>query len=91
VELDDQRPHLSQEINKGFAGFRNLLKDLLDQGKESGELNQDENTAALAEMIFSGMLGASVLYGTEKSVATLDQSLNSLIGYLERLGKGKNE
>jgi len=22
VELDDQRPHLSQEINKGFAGFR---------------------------------------------------------------------
>jgi TetR/AcrR family transcriptional repressor of nem operon len=91
VELDDQRPHLSQEINKGFAGFRGMLKGLLDQGKESGELDQDEDTAALAEMIFSGMLGASVLYGTQKSVSTLDQSLNSLIDYLDRLGSGKNQ
>ena len=91
VELDDQRPHLSQEINKGFAGFREMLKGLLDQGKEAGELKQEEDTGALAEMIFSGMLGASVLYGTQKSVTSLDQSLNSLIKYIERLGAGKNK
>ena len=90
VELDDQRPHLSREINKGFAGFRDMLKGLLDQGKESGELDQEEDTGALAEMIFSGMLGASVLYGTEKSATTLDQSLNSLMDYIERLASGKN-
>jgi AcrR family transcriptional regulator len=90
VELDDQRPHLSQEINKGFAGFREMLKSLLDQGKESGELKQEEDTGALAEMIFSGMLGASVLYGTQKSVTSLDQSLNSLIAYLDRLGAGES-
>lgn len=91
VELDDQRPHLSQEINKGFAGFREMLKGLLDQGKEAGELKQEEDTGALAEMIFSGMLGASVLYGTQKSVTSLDQSLNSLIKYIERLGGGKSQ
>ena len=91
VELDDQRPHLSQEINKGFAGFREMLKDLLDQGKEAGELNQKEDTGALAEMIFSGMLGASVLYGTQKSATVLDQSINSLIEYIERLCAGKSQ
>ena len=89
VELDDQRTHLSREINKGFSGFRKMLKDLLDQGKESGELNQEADTKALAEMIFSGMLGASVLYGTQKSLASLNQSLNSLIECLERLDPGE--
>ena len=91
VELDDQRPHLSQEINKGFAGFREMLKGLLDQGKEAGELKQEEDTGALAEMIFSGMLGASVLYGTQKSATVLDQSINSLIEYIERLCAGKSQ
>jgi len=91
VELDDQRPHLSQKINKGFVGFREMLKGLLDQGKEAGELKQEEDTGALAEMIFSGMLGASVLYGTQKSVTSLDQSLNSLIKYIDRLGEAKNQ
>ncbi|MCP4665078.1 MAG: TetR/AcrR family transcriptional regulator [Deltaproteobacteria bacterium] len=91
VELDDQRPHLSKEINKGFTGFRNMLKGLLDQGKASGELHPEVDTGALAEMIFAGMLGASVLYGTHKSVTGLDQSLNPFIEHLERLGAGKNQ
>ena len=25
VELDDQRPHLMQEVNKGFVGLKNML------------------------------------------------------------------
>ncbi len=87
VELDDQRPHLSHELNKGFAGFRAMIKVLLEKGKEFGELDHDVDTETLAEMIFSGMLGASVLYGTQKSVTCLDQSLNSLVECLQRLRK----
>jgi len=85
VELDDQRPHLSRELNKGFAGFKAMIKRLLDQGKESGELRKEIDTEALTEMIFAGMLGASVIYGTEKSMTSLDQSINALIEYLDRL------
>jgi len=85
VELDDQRPHLSRELNKGFSGFKAMVNRLLDQGKESGELREEVNTEALTDMIFAGMMGASVIYGTEKSTASLDQSINSLIEYLERL------
>jgi len=85
VELDDQRPHLSKEINKGFIGLKAMLKRLLDEGKELGELNNDVNTGAITEMLFVGMLGASVIYGVDKSTKSVDRSINSLIDYLEKL------
>jgi len=62
-----------------------MINRLLEQGKESGELRDDVNNEALTEMIFAGMLGASVIYGTEKSIDSLDKSINSLIEYIERL------
>ncbi|MCK5313786.1 MAG: TetR/AcrR family transcriptional regulator, partial [Anaerolineales bacterium] len=34
VELDDQRPHLMQEVAKGFIGLKRLLKNLLEEAKE---------------------------------------------------------
>ena len=85
VELDDQRLHLSKEINKGFIGLKAMLKRLLDEGKELGELNNDVNTGAITEMLFAGMLGASVIYGVDKSTKSVDRSINSLIDYLEKL------
>ena len=85
VELDDQRPHLSREVNKGFARLKDLINRLLDEGKESGELRDDVNTKAVSEMIIAGMLGAAVIYGADKSTISLDQSINSFIEYLERL------
>jgi len=85
VELDDQRPHLSRELNKGFSGFKAMIKRLLDQAKASGDLAEEINTEALTEMLFAGMMGASVIYGTEKSMICLDKSINSLIEYLDRL------
>lgn len=85
VELDDQRPHLCKEVNRGFIGLKAMLKRLLDEGKESGELSSDVSTNAITEMLFAGMVGATVIYGVDKSTASLDRSLNSLIDYLEKL------
>jgi len=84
VELDDQIPHLSEEVNKGFVGFKSLLKRLLDKAQERGELNLEVNTETMAEMLFSGMVGSSVLYGVGKSAERLDKSINSLIEFLEQ-------
>ena len=85
VELVDQKPHLASEVNDGFVGLKAMIKRLLDQGIESGELRDDVDTEAVTEMIFAGMLGASVIYDMEKSAASLDKSVNSLIDYLKRL------
>jgi AcrR family transcriptional regulator len=85
VELDDQRPDLMKEVANGFLGLKRMLKNFLEEGKEKGELRTDVNTDRATEMIFSGMIGSSVLFGVEKSNEGLDKSINSLILYLDGL------
>ena len=85
VELDDTRPHLVKEVYKGFEGFKTLLKSLLDEAIEKGELPDDLDSKTVTGMLFTGMLGASVLFGVNKSISTLDCSINSLIEYLHIL------
>lgn len=85
VELDDQYPQLMQEVNKGFVGFKNMIRGLLEEAKASGELKQSVDAQIATEMIFSGMIGSSVLFGVEKSTLTLDRSLNALIDYLNEV------
>jgi len=86
VELDDTRPHLVKEVYKGFEGFKLLLKTILDQAIDQGEFPRDLDSTTVTDMLFTGMLGASVLYGVNKSTITLDRSINSLIEYLYMLG-----
>ena len=85
VELDDQQPLLMQDVNTGFVGLKNMLKRFLEEAKERGELKQNVNTNRLTEMIFSGMIGSSVLFGVEKSTVMLDRSINALIDYLNEV------
>ena len=82
VELDDTHPHLVKEVHQGFQGFKDLLKRLLIEAVEAGELPDDLNPTTVTEMLFTGMLGASVLFGVDKSTSTLDCSIDSLIEYI---------
>jgi TetR/AcrR family transcriptional regulator, transcriptional repressor for nem operon len=82
VELNDQRPHLAREVNEGFLRFKRMLKRLLDQEMEAGDLREGVDTALVAEMVFSGILGASVMYISDKSMATLDRNIRALCDYL---------
>lgn len=84
VELDYLQPHLAQEVNKGFIGFKAMLGRLIEAGKQRGELPADVNSGDLAEMLFAGMLGASVIFGVDKSTTTLDRSIDTLIAYLKQ-------
>ena len=84
VELDYMQPHLAQEVNKGFIGFKAMLARLLEAAKEKGELPAAVKSRDLAEMLFAGMLGASVIYGVDKSTETLDRSIDTLIDHLKQ-------
>jgi AcrR family transcriptional regulator len=88
VELDDLRPHLAKELNEGFLRFKAMIKRFLDQAKKSGELPGGVSTQEITEMIFSGMLGASVLYGMDKLPKNLNRTIQALISYLQRISKG---
>lgn len=85
VELDDTRPHLMKEVNQGFEGFKSMLTGLLDEAIDQGEIGEIYHTEIIAEMLFAGMLGSSVLYGVAKDNVALDLSIDSLIEYICRI------
>jgi AcrR family transcriptional regulator len=85
VELHDALPHLMEEVNKGFIGFKALLTRLLEEAKTDNEIYLDTDSKAVAQTLFAGMLGASVLYGVEKDDLVLDRAINSLIDYVQQL------
>jgi AcrR family transcriptional regulator len=85
VELGDSRPHLSREVQKGFVGLKAMIKRLLDEGEDSGEFSNGINTDTVTGILFNGMLGASVNYSVDKSVETLNHSIDSLIDYIDKL------
>jgi TetR/AcrR family transcriptional repressor of nem operon len=85
VELDDTHPHLAEAVYNGFEGFRSLLKTSLESAIKIGELPKNLDSTTVTDMLFTGMLGASVLYGVNKSNKILNRSINSLIEYLNLL------
>lgn len=85
VELDDQRPDFAAEIQQGFAGVKGIMKNLLDAALAEGELRDGVQTDALSEMLFAGMIGASVLHGMDKTDETLARTLDPLLDYLDQL------
>jgi len=92
VELDDQMPDLAHEVNKGFEGLKAMIHGLLERGRESGEIKASTDTKAVTEMIFAGILGATVIYGVDKSSEKLDRTIQALLDYLSRLapeGRGR--
>lgn len=89
VELDDQRPHLMKEVYKGFVGFTKLMAEIFNQGIETGEFSKDLDAEKLANFLFTSMLGASVLYGVDKSKTTLDKAINPLIDHVNGFRRKK--
>lgn len=85
VELSDQRPTLAEAVNEGFVRFKGMLKRLLEQEREAGTLKADVDTKKVVEMLFSGLLGACVMYTSDKSRKNLDLTINTLMEYLDTL------
>ena len=85
VELGDQAPHLSREVQKGFIGLKGMINRFLDESLELGLLKNAVDTGTITEIIFNGMLGASISYSADKSIENLHTAINSLIDYLDKL------
>ncbi len=86
VELSDQKPHLAEAVNVGFYRFKDMLKRLLGEAEADGGLKQEVDTGKAAEIIFSGLLGACVMYTADKNRENLDLTINALLAYLEQIG-----
>ena len=85
LELNNQKPNLSEEVNKGFKGFKAMLKYILTQAQEQGDLKSTANTDAVAEVLLSSIFGISVTYSLDKSDKDLDTAVNALIDYINSI------
>lgn len=85
AELGDARPHLAKEVQKGFTGLRAMIKRILDNGQSSETRYNGVSTNTITEIVFTGMLGASVNYSLDKSNESLDQSINAIVDYIDRI------
>ncbi|MCP4757760.1 MAG: TetR/AcrR family transcriptional regulator [Proteobacteria bacterium] len=85
VELNDRNPNLFSEIDKGFIGLKNMIRRYLEEGKVMNGLKASVDTEMVTEVLFNGMLGASVCYGAGKSAAGLDKTIDALVDYLKTL------
>jgi hypothetical protein len=85
VELDDQYPQLAREVSSGFEGLKRMLAGYLAEAQAAGEIKAEVDISRITEMIFSGMIGSSVLYGVDKSSKILDASIDALIDTLHEI------
>lgn len=85
VGLDGERLDLTSEITDKFWRLRQMIKTFLDEGKAAGRIGANVDTLSTSEIIFSTMLGASVLYRADKSEKNLDHTINALIDFIDSL------
>jgi len=90
IEFNNQRPELADAVNDGFINLKRMLNRLLKEEKEAGTLQDEADTEEIVEMIFSGLLGACVIYTADKSKSQLDRSIKILINHLNSIRKSDN-
>lgn len=85
VELGEEYPHLGMVVHEGFIRLRQMIERLLNEEKAAGTLVMDLDTGDAAELIFTGILGACVVYSSDKSKATLARSIGALSRSIEKM------
>lgn len=85
VDLSNHKPELAHKLEGGFSGLKRLFLQLVEESQREGYLHPDTNASAIVEIIFNGMLGASLMYGNNRSNECLDHAIDSLSSYLDRI------
>ena len=82
-DIANQWPGITLEISEGFERFKAMLKRYLDAARSSGEIRADVDTGEAADILFSSMMGASVMYGMDRSRPNLNRNITSIIQYVD--------
>lgn len=87
VELSGRRPHLASEVIEGFVRLKAMIERYLLQARQAGQIAAGVDTGQVAEVVFAGMLGASLMYSLDGSTSNLDRTVDSLVRLLRGLAK----
>ena len=87
VELNDQAPALAAEVNEGFTRLKHMMIRLLSQARAREDISESVDIKQITEIIFAGLLGACVMYTSDKSAENLNYTINALIHQLSHISK----
>jgi hypothetical protein len=62
-----------------------MIRRLLDEEKKSGGIPPSTDTDEVTNLVFSGLLGACVMYTSDKSAKNLNAAISSLNAYISNL------
>lgn len=85
IELSDQLPSLADEVNEGFVRLKRMIRRFLDEEKRSGGISASTDIGKVTNLVFSGLLGACVMYTSDKSRKNLNATISSLISHIKNL------
>lgn len=85
VELSNQNQEHASKINDGFVALKGMVYRLINEAQKLKEIRQGVDTKQVAEVLFSGILGTSVIHALNRSEVLLDRSVKAMVGYLEDL------
>lgn len=81
-DLADQWPEIAREIGAGFDRFKAMLRRYLEEARNAGEIRADVDSGDVADILFSAMMGASVMFGVDRSRQNLNRNITSIIQYV---------
>ena len=86
IETLDTNPRLAAQFRGMMHRFREILRDLVRRGQESGELRADVDAAIAAEVYAGAIMGAEIQYYQDPKgfdlAATLDAFVDQYVGWL---------
>ena len=62
-----------------------MIMRFLDEEKKDVGISAGINTSESADLIMSGLLGACVMYTSDKSITHLDSTIAALISFLKSM------
>ncbi len=68
--------------------MRNMLMRYVKLARDAGELKKNIDIEAMTAVIFSGMLGATIIYNADRSEVNVNKTIGYIIDYVESMEEG---
>ena len=83
VDSDNGNPVLRDRVRKALRNWKDMLRDILEDGKQAGVIRSQIDACAVANRIVGGLEGAMLISRIERNDQALRQALIDLDAYVD--------
>jgi len=83
IEVDDTNPKMNEVVKEAFSGFKNIILEVIKNGKLTNEFKQDLDGEEMALFIIATIEGSIALAKTFKKKELLSTNMQQLKKHIE--------